>query len=111
MIVTHKIEYYNIVIISDYAKGGGYQMGYLHLYGENSKYLGYLGIIKNGKVLPSNIQQQDGTLNIYFHELELQTILDTFKKPNPIFVKFNTDLKSGSLVIGKYDIKTNELAA
>ncbi len=111
MTTIQKIEYYNIVIISNYANGGGYQMGYVHLYGENSKYLGYLGIIKNGVSLPQNKQHKGGILNIYFHESELQTILDTLKKQNLVSIKFDSNLNWGALVIGKHNIKTKELAA
>ncbi len=111
MVITHKITAYNIIILSDYAKGGGHQMGYVHLYGKNSKYLGYLGIIKNGNVLPQNIQHSNGTLNIYLHESGLQNILDILRNQSPISIQFDTSLKWGTLVIGNQLVSKNELAA
>ncbi|MCK8522733.1 hypothetical protein M0D21_14200 [Aquimarina sp. D1M17] len=111
MVITKKIQGYNLVIISNYAIGGGHQKGYVHLFGENSKYLGYFGIIKNGKSLPRNKQHPDGTLCIHIHESELEAIITTFKTQSPIFITFDTSTKWGSLVIGKYATSTNELAA
>jgi len=36
-------------------------------------------------------------LNIYFHEAELVALLDTIRNERPVFVKYNTDLKWGSV--------------
>ncbi|GAA4276400.1 hypothetical protein [Aquimarina mytili] len=111
MIITHNIAAYNILIFSNYAKGGGHQMGYIHLYGNNSKYLGYLGIIKDGEVLPQNIQHSNRILNIYFHESGLQHILDTLRNQSPISIRFNTSLNLGELIIGNLPVSKENLAA
>ncbi|SHI67730.1 hypothetical protein [Aquimarina spongiae] len=111
MVFTHKIESYNIKIISNYAEGGGYQMGYVYLYGENSKYLGCLGIIKNDKALPKNKLKADKTFSVYFHESGLQTILNTFKQQNPIFIQFDSRSLLASLMVGKYEENGNDIAA
>ncbi len=111
MIISHNIVTYNILIFTTYAKGGGYQMGYIHLFGTNSKYLGYLGIIKDGTVLPQNIQHSNGILNLYFHESGLQNILDTLRNQSPISIEFNTSLNSGKLIIGNRWVSNKNLAA
>ncbi|MEW7291282.1 hypothetical protein [Aquimarina sp. 2304DJ70-9] len=111
MVITYQIATYNILIVSDYAQGGGYQTGYVHLYGKKSKYLGYLGIIKDGNVLPQNTQHSNGILNIYLHEPGLQTILNTLRNQSPISIQFDTSLKWGALVIGNQSASKNELAA
>ena len=111
MVVTHKIESYKILILSNYAEGGGYQMGYIHLYGKNDIYLGYLGIIKDRHSLPKNSLFADGTLHIYFEESGLQMILNTLRTSNQLFVTYNTDTELGSLLIGERQVKEAELAA
>ena len=111
MIISHKISSYEILIISDYAKGGGYQKGYIHLYGENSKYIGYFGIIKDGKTLPRNKKQNNGVLQVYFHESELQIILNTLRNQMSIALQFDTRLHKGWLVVDKTPAANDELAA
>ncbi|WP_103070332.1 hypothetical protein [Aquimarina sediminis] len=111
MIVSYKIESFSIQIVSNYAGGGGYQMGHVYLYGQNQEYLGYLGIIKNEKELPQNRQHQDGAITIYFHETELQSILDTLRNESPVSIKFNTNSKWGSIETGKETVGNGGLAA
>lgn len=107
MVVSHKIDDYSTLIISNYS--GGTQIGFVYLYGESSKYLGYFGIIKDGEPLPQNIQHSNNILNIYFHESELHSIIDTLRNENPVYVKFNTTLKWGSLSTGKEPVGEGEL--
>ncbi len=111
MIVSHKIESFSLQIVSNYAGGGGYQMGFVYLYGENQNYLGYLGIVRDDKPLPQNIQRYNQTLNMYFHETELQSILDTLRTKSPVFIKFNTNSRWGSIETGKEAVGKGELAA
>ncbi|MEW7279085.1 hypothetical protein ABW636_10870 [Aquimarina sp. 2201CG1-2-11] len=111
MLVSHKIESYSLQIVSNYAGGGGYQIGFLYLYGNDQKILGYLGIIKDGKTLPQNRQYSNTTLAIYFHEAELQHILETLKNESPVSIKFNTKSKWGAIETGKETVGIGELAA
>lgn len=111
MIVSHKIESYSLQIVSNYAGGGGYQTGFVYLYGCNQQYLGHLGIIKNNKTLPQNRQYNNGTITIYFHETELQSILETLRNENPVSIKFNTSSKWGAIETGKEAVGNGELAA
>jgi len=111
MVITYRITTYNILIISNYAEGGGHQMGYIHLYGDNSKYLGYIGIIKNGVALPQNAQHPSGILNLHFYESQLPMILDTLRNQNYVFIQYNTHLHMGSLIIDNQSASKNELAA
>ncbi len=111
MLVSYKVERFNLQIVSNYAGGGGYQMGFVYLYGENQEYLGYLGIIKNGNTLPQNTKHSNGNLNIYFHEAELQSILETLRKESPVTIKFNTNSKWGSIETGRESVGNGELAA
>lgn len=111
MIVSYKIESYSLQIVSNYAGGGGYQMGFVHLYGKNQVYLGDLGIIKDEKTLPQNRQHNNGTLSIYYHETELQSILETLRNESPVSIKFNTSSKWGSIETGKEIVGNGELAA
>ncbi len=111
MIVSQKIESYSLQIVSNYAGGGGYQIGFVYLYGENQKYLGYLGIIKDGQSLPQNRQDNHGVLNIYFHETELQSILNTLRNENFVSLEFNPSSKWASISTSKEAAGKGELAA
>ncbi|MBQ0735933.1 hypothetical protein [Aquimarina celericrescens] len=111
MIVSQKIESYSIQIVSNYTGGGGYQMGFVYLYGENLKYLGYLGIIKNGQSLPQNRQDARGVLHIYYHETELQSILDTLRNETFVSLEFNPSSKWASISTSKEHAGNGELAA
>ncbi len=111
MIVSQKIESYSLQIVSNYAGGGGYQMGFVYLYGENQKYLGYLGIIKDGHSLPQNRQDNNEVLRIYFHEAELQSILDTLRNETFVSLEFNPSSKWASIRTSKAMAGNGELAA
>jgi hypothetical protein len=82
-------------MISGY--GGGNQIGFIYFYEPSGKYIGYAGIIKDGAPLPSNVQWPNGVLNIYFHEAELVALLDTLRNERPVFVRYHTTLKWGSV--------------
>ncbi len=111
MIVSRKIESYSIQIVSNYSGGGGYQMGFVYLYGENLNYLGHLGIIKDGQSLPQNRQDSNGVLNIYFHETELQSIIDTLRNERSVSLEFNPSSKWASIKTDKESVSKGELAA
>lgn len=111
MIVSQKIESYSLQIVSNYAGGGGYQMGFIYLYGTDQKYLGYLGIIKDGRSLPQNRQDYEGVITIYFHEAELQSILDTLRNETYVSLEFNPSSKWASIRTGKEATSKGELAA
>ncbi|GAA4274481.1 hypothetical protein U6A24_16025 [Aquimarina gracilis] len=111
MIVSQKIESYSLQILSNYAGGGGYQIGFVYLYGANQKYLGHLGIIKNNQSLPQNKQDNQGALNIYFHEAELQSILDTLRNETFVSLEFNPSSKWASITTNKETAGKGELAA
>ncbi|WP_298544849.1 hypothetical protein [uncultured Aquimarina sp.] len=106
MVVSHKIKDYSTLIISNYS--GGKQVGFLYLYDPNNKYLGYFGIIKDGQALPQNVQHANNILNIYFHEAEMETLIDTLRNEDPVYVKFHTTLKWGSLSTGKEPVGEGE---
>lgn len=95
MVVTSEIGTYQVLLISGY--GSGDQIGFVYFNDKTGKYIGYAGIIRDSSPLPPNIQYPNGILNIYFHEAELVSLLDTLRNEKPIFVKFNTDLKWGSV--------------
>lgn len=111
MIISHKIESYSLQIVSNYAGGGGYQVGFVYLYGFNQQNLGHLGIIKDKKELPQNRQYTNGTITIYFHETELQSILETLRSENPVSLKFNTNSKWGAIETSKETVGNGGLAA
>lgn len=106
MVVSHKIKDYKTLIISNYS--GGNQIGFIYLYSEQNKYLGYLGIIKDSKPLPQNVQHANNILNIYFHEAEMQTLIDTLRNEDPVYVKYNTSLKWGSIGTNKEAVGEGE---
>ncbi len=97
MVVTHEVGKYRVLLITGYAGGGGHQVGFVYFNDKAGKYVGYVGIIKDASPLPANVQHANGILNIYFHEAELVALLDTLRNERPVFVKFNTDLKWGSV--------------
>ncbi|WP_062061116.1 hypothetical protein [Aquimarina longa] len=111
MVVSYQIENYNLQIVSNYAGGGGYQMGFIYLYGKHQERLGSIGIIKEEKTLPQNRQHSNGTLTIYFHETELSSILETLKHESSVSIKFNTSSKWGAIETGKETVGSGELAA
>jgi hypothetical protein len=97
MVVTHEVGTYEVLLISGYTGGGGHQLGFVYFYEPGGKYIGYVGVIRESAALPANVQHANGVLNIYFHEAELVPLLDTVRNEKPIYVKFNTDLKWGSV--------------
>lgn len=97
MVVTHEVGTYKILMVSGFRGGGGNQIGFVYFYEPAGKYIGYVGIIKDGEHLPNNVQWQNGVLNIFFHEAEFVALLDTLRNERPVYVKFNTDLKWGSV--------------
>ena len=97
MVVTHEVGTYRVLMITGYSGGGGSQIGFVYFYEPTGSYFGYVGIIKDGAPLPANVRHPNGILNIYFHEAELVALLDTLRNERPIFVKFHTDFKWGSV--------------
>ena len=97
MVVSHEIGTYRVLLISGYSGGGGNQIGFVYFYEPSGKYVGYVGIIKDGAPLPDNVQWANGLLNIYFHEAELVALLDTLRNERPVHVRYHTDLKWGSV--------------
>ncbi len=106
MIVTKEIGTYEVLMISGY--GGGNQIGFVYFNEPSGKYIGYAGIIKSGAPLPGNVQWPNGVLNIYFRESELVPLLDTLRNERPAYVKYNTDLKWGSVGTGKEPVGEQE---
>ena len=94
-VFKHEVGTYRALMISGY--GGGNQIGFIYFYEPSGKYIGYAGIIKDGAPLPSNVQWPNGVLNIYFHEAELVALLDTLRNERPVFVRYHTTLKWGSV--------------
>jgi len=97
MVISHEVGSYRVLMISGYNGVGGNQIGFVYFNDPTKKYLGYAGIIKDGVPLPANTQWPNGILNIYFHEAELVAMLDTLRNEKPIYLRFNTDLKWGSI--------------
>jgi len=95
MVVKHEVGTYRVLMISGY--GRATQIGFIYFNKPDRKYIGYAGIIKDGNPLPANRQFPNGVLNIYFHEAEFVALLDTLRMEKPIYVRFNTDLKWGSV--------------
>lgn len=95
MVITHEVGTYEVLMISGYS--GGKQIGFVYFYQPDNKYIGYVGIIKDGTSLPANVRHANGVINIYFHEAEFVALMDTLRNDRPIFVKFNTDLSWGSV--------------
>lgn len=97
MVITHEVGTYKVLMISGHSPFGGKQVGYIYFYEPAGKYIGYVGVMKDGAPLPTNVQWGNGVLNIYFHEAELVAMLDTLRNERPVYVRFNTDLKWGSV--------------
>ncbi len=95
MVTTHEVENYQVLLLSGYTNKN--QVGFVYLYGPRNQYLGYVGIMKDGTALPANVQWANGVINLYFHEAELVALLDTLRNESPIYLKFHTDLKWGSV--------------
>ncbi len=84
-----------MLLISGYTNKN--QVAFVYLYAPDDRYLGYVGIMKDGTALPANVQWANGVVNLYFNETELVPLLDTLRNERPIFLKFHTDLKWGSV--------------
>jgi hypothetical protein len=97
MIVRHEVSTYQVLMISGHKGDGGNLIGFLYLYKLQSKYIGYIGIIKDGMPLPENTMWVNGVLNIYFHEAELVALLDTLRNERPIYIRYSPSLRTGSL--------------
>ena len=97
MVVSYEVGTYQVLMITGYDGVGGKQIGFVYFYEPSNKYIGYVGILKDGTPHPGNVQHPNGVLNIYFHEAEFIPLLDTLRNERPVFVKFNTDLKWGSV--------------
>ncbi|MDJ0951468.1 MAG: hypothetical protein QNJ94_21355 [Alphaproteobacteria bacterium] len=97
MVVTHEVGTYRVLLISGYGGVGGIQVGFVYFYTPTNQYVGYVGIIKDGAPLPDNVQHPNGILNIYFHEAELVALLDTLRNERPVYVRYHTNLKWGSV--------------
>jgi hypothetical protein len=111
MVVTHEIGSYRVLLITGYAPFGGKQIGFVYFNEPGGKYIGYVGIIKDGTALPANVRHANGVLNIYFHEAELVALLDTLRTEKPAYVKFHTDLKWGSVGTGLEPLGEQEAPA
>jgi hypothetical protein len=99
MVITKEVGTYEVLLISGYSNVN--QIGFVYFYEASGAYIGYVGIIKNGAPLPSNVQWPNGVLNIYFPDTQLTPMLDTLRNERPVYVKFNTDLKWGSVGTGR----------
>lgn len=109
MVVRYEIATYQVLLISGYTGGGGNQIGFVYFNDTTGKYIGYAGIIRDSSPLPANVQWPNGILNIYFHEAELGSLLDTLRNEKPIFVQFNTDLLWGSVGTAQEPVGEQEL--
>jgi hypothetical protein len=109
MVVMREVGTYEVLMISGY--GDGSQNGFVYFYEPSGAYIGYAGIIKSGAPLPANVQWSNGVLNIYFQDTQLVPLLDTLRNERPVFVKFNTDLKWGSVGTGKEPVGESETPA
>lgn len=105
---AYEVDTYRVLMISGYAGGGGSQVGFVYFYDPSGKYIGYAGIIKDGEPLPQNVQWSNGILNIYFHEAELVAMLDTLRNERPVFVKYHSTLKWGSVGTNREPIGEEE---
>ena len=109
MVVTKEVGTYSVLLISGYA--GGNHIGFVYFYEPAGAYIGYVGVIRDGAPLPANIQWPNGILNIYFHEADLVALLDTVRNEKPVFVKYNTDLKWGSVGTDREPVGEQEAPA
>lgn len=109
MVVTKQIGSYELLAISGY--GNGNQIGFVYFNEPSGAYIGYAGIIRAGAPLPTNVQWPNGVLNIYFPETLLDPMLDTLRYEGPVYVKFNTELKWGSVGTGREPVGEQEAPA
>lgn len=99
MVISHEVGTYKVLMISGYGKGN--QIAFIYFNEPSKKYIGYVGIIKDDQPLPPNVKWPNGIINIYFHEAEFVPLLDTLRNEKPVYIKFNTDLKWGSVGTGQ----------
>ena len=111
MVVTHEVGTYKVLMISGYGGNSGNQVGFVYFNDPTGKYIGYVGIIKDGVPLPANVQGANGVLNIYFHEAELVALLDTLRNERPVFVRYHTNLRWGSVGTDSEPLGEQEPAA
>ena len=109
MVVSKEVGTYEVLMISGY--GGGGQIGFVYFYEPSGTYIGYAGIIKTGAPLPGNVQWPNGVLNIYFPDSQFGPMLDVLRNERPVYVKYNTDLKWGSVGTGKEPVGEQEAPA
>jgi len=109
MIVSKEVGTYEVLMISGYSNPD--QIGFVYFNTPSGEYIGYAGIIREGALLPANVQWSNGIINIYFHENEFVPLLDTLRNERPMYVKFNTDLKWGSVGTGKEPVGEQEKAS
>ena len=110
-VATNEVGACQALLISGYGGAGGKQIGFVYFYEPSNKYIGYVGVIKDGAPLPGNVQHSNGALNTYFHEAEFVALLDTLRKVRPVFVKYNTDLKWGSVGTDREPVGEQEAPA
>ena len=108
-VFSKQVGTYELLFISGY--GNKDQLGFIYLYEPAGGYIGYLGIMKDGSALPANVQWPNGLLNIHFHAAQLTALMDTLRNEQPVFVKFNPDLKWGSLGTGREPVGEQEVPA
>jgi len=106
MIVNKEVGTYQVLMISGYSNPN--QIGFVYFYEPGGAYIGYAGIIKDGSPLPANVQWPNGILNIYFPNAQFSPMLDTLRNEQPLYVKFNTDLKWGSVGTGSEPVGEQE---
>jgi hypothetical protein len=109
MVITKEVGTYEVLMISGYSNAN--QIGFVYLYEPSGTYIGYIGIIKDGTPLPDNVQWSNGILNIYFFSAQFDALLDTLRNERPVYAKFNTDLKWGSIGTGREPVGEQEAPA
>ena len=97
MVVLHEVGTYKVLMVTGYTGGGGSQIAFVYFFEPSGRYIGYVGIIKDGAPLPANVQWANGVLNIYFHEAEFVPLLDTIRNERPVYVRYHTNLNWGSV--------------
>ncbi len=95
MVVSYEVGTYKVLLLSGYANKN--QVGFVYLNDPAGKYLGYVGIMKDGSSLPANTQWTNGVVNLFFYEAQLVALLDTLRNESPIFLMYHPDLKWGSV--------------
>ncbi len=107
MVVRFEIGSYSLLMLTDPSRPD--LIGYIYLYDPTGKYLGLVAIMRDGTVLPANQQYTNGLLAIYFHEAELESMLDTIRNEKPLYVQFHTTLKWGSVGTGLEPVGEQEV--